>query len=223
MSSVWATFTPSHLAGVYIRQNTRLYYHHTGSSEPSSAECVGVVFMCNPATPKAAITTSARSRMVLDPTLGKVMKVIKAAEAIKQTGSCTFLTPGARPQTLASLSKKIPYLKVLNLFYSTGSDDFSAWKNWLLLKSSYGECIPPTARFVWCAWGGRPSMPSRTNIRAATTATLASHLPNFGTFGTPGAYAIAGIHPPHPHNPRHPLAYTCSEMRLIADQISLLI
>lgn len=218
MSAVWATFSKLGTAGTYLRQETKLYFHDVGRQEPTDIECVGVVYMCNPGTPKRV--SLPRTHMMLDPTLGKVAKVMMAAESLKNTGTCTFFHTGAKLPKLPCETKRIPYLAVLNLFYATGSNDRLAWLDWKQSGSTYSESIPSSARFIWCAWGGGPTTPSRSNIPVAVEKIKSLSIPAFGTYKHGNSHAIGSI---PGITPRHPLPYSCTEMQLVANKIAQLL
>lgn len=208
MSDVWAQFDQLVGAppGVYLRKDTRIYYHPTGPSEPTNSVCVGVLVMCNPSTPQRSPSVGVRQPMVLDLTLKKAIKIFRASGAYKNP-AIPFrpIDSSHSPYDPTFRVGKNPYLAVQNLFYVADKNMASA-ANWLFLPhAAHSEAIPGTATFIWCAWGVAPPIPGTPP---------SAGLPCFGL-------GNGGIDPVPPTNPYHPSRrYSYSDMTDMANKIA---
>lgn len=209
MHHVWAKFDllPGTPPVVYLRKETRLYYHPTGPKEPSNSVCVGSVVMCNPSTPKKRPTVGIREP-ISDNTLTKVTNIFRAAGAYKSpTIPFQKISKNHFPYDPNFRPLENPYLAVLNLFYVADKNPDTA-ANWLKSPgASYSEELLSTCKFIWCAWGVNPPIVANP---------ICNSVPCFGL----NKSSTPSIGPVPPINPYHPRLYFYPEMTAVAKVIA---
>jgi hypothetical protein len=143
------------IAATFLRKDTRLYFHY-GNHLRHQGTCVGILWMCNPATKlQQSQSWGAGPR---DRTLTAALRIMDEAHRSAKKGG----------------TEEDDYIQVLNLFYVCNTCPASGWSvhSQSVVSRGYLESPCESARFCWIAWGGgiggRPQhwLPGAVMLRA---------------------------------------------------------